>query len=65
MEHTIGQLAGEVHDFLEEAEEASLSKISREVEGSQSKVNMAVGWLAREGNLEFVDLGRGTGARLR
>jgi hypothetical protein len=65
MEHTIGQLAGEVHEFLEEAEEASLSKISREVDGSQSKVNMAVGWLAREGNLEFVDLGRGTGARLR
>ncbi|MEF8880562.1 MAG: winged helix-turn-helix domain-containing protein [Candidatus Nanohaloarchaea archaeon] len=65
MEHTIGQLAGEVHDFLEEAEEASLSKISREVEGSQSKVNMAVGWLAREGKLEFVDIGRGTGARLR
>ncbi|EHK02464.1 hypothetical protein HRED_04383 [Candidatus Haloredivivus sp. G17] len=65
MEHTIGELAGDVHEFLEEAEEASLSKISREVEGSQSKVNMAVGWLAREGNLEFIDLGRGTGARLK
>jgi hypothetical protein len=65
MEHTIGELAGDVHEFLEEAEEPSLSKISREVEGSQSKVNMAVGWLAREGNLEFIDLGRGTGARLK
>ncbi|MFP4038346.1 MAG: winged helix-turn-helix domain-containing protein [Candidatus Nanohaloarchaea archaeon] len=65
MEHTIGELAGEVYDFLEEAGEASLSQISREVEGPQSKVNMAVGWLAREGNLEFVDLGRGTGVRLK
>ena len=55
MEHTIGELAGE----------ASLSKISREIEGSQSKVNMAIGWLAREGKLEFTDLGRGTGARLK
>lgn len=65
MEHTIGELAGEVHSFLEEVEEASLSQVSREVEGSQSKVNMALGWLAREGKLEFTDLGRGTGARLR
>jgi len=65
MEHIIGELAGDVYEFLEEVEEASLSKISREVEGSQSKVNMAVGWLAREDNLEFVDLGRGTGARLK
>jgi uncharacterized protein YjbJ (UPF0337 family) len=65
MEETIGELAGEVHRYLEGVEEASLSKISREVEGSQSKVNMAVGWLAREGNLDFVDMGRGTGARLR
>lgn len=65
MEHTIGELAGEVYSFLEGAEEASLSKISCEIEGSQSKVNMAIGWLAREGKLEFTDLGRGTGARLK
>ena len=64
MEDVIGNLAGEVHDFLQEREEASLSKISREVEGPQSKVNMAIGWLAREGNLEFIDLDRGTGVRL-
>jgi len=65
MEHTIGELAGEVHNFLEEVEEASLSQVSREVDGSQSKVNMALGWLAREGKLEFTDMGRGTGARLK
>ncbi len=65
MEHTIGELAGKVHNYLEEVEEASISKISREVDGSQSKVNMAVGWLAREGKLDFVELNRGTGARLR
>lgn len=65
MEDVIGSLAGEVHDFLQEKEEASVSKISREVEGPRSKVNMAVGWLAREGNLEFIDLDRGTRVRLR
>lgn len=53
MEHTIGELAGEVHKFLQEAGETSLTKISREAEGSQSKVNMAVGWLAREGKLVY------------
>lgn len=65
MEHTIGELAGEVYEFLEDREQASVSRISREIEGSQSKVNMAIGWLAREGNLEFVDLGRGNGVRLK
>ena len=64
MEDVIGSLAGEVHDFLKEKEEASLSKISREVEGPQSKVNMAIGWLAREGNFEFVELDRGTKVKL-
>jgi len=64
MEHRIGELAGKVHSFLEEEGEASLSKVSRSVEGPRSKVDMAIGWLAREDNLEFVDVDRGTRVRL-
>lgn len=65
MQDTIGQLAGHVWDFLEEEEQASVSAISRAIDAPQTKVNMAIGWLAKEGKLEFVSKGRGTAVSLR
>ena len=65
MEDTIGELAGHVWDFLEEEEEASVSAVSRAVDAPQTKVNMAIGWLARENKLEFVTEGRGTSIQLQ
>ncbi|MFB6204257.1 MAG: winged helix-turn-helix domain-containing protein [Candidatus Nanohaloarchaea archaeon] len=61
----MGDLAGEVWDYLQEEDESSLSGVSRAIDAPQSKVNMALGWLAREGKLDFVDNGRGTSVRLR
>lgn len=65
MEDRIGKLAGEVWNFLQEKEEASVSQIAKSVEGSRSKVNMAVGWLAREDKLEFIEVNRGNRVRLK
>ena len=65
MENIIGKLAGRVYEFLEEIEEASVSKVTKTVEGPSSKVYMAIGWLARENKLEFIEKGRGTGIRLK
>lgn len=65
MEHIIGELAGKVYHFLEEVEEATLSDIAKNVEGSSTKVNMAIGWLAREEKLLFNTEGRGTLISLR
>lgn len=60
MEDEIGEVAGEVWSFLDENEECSVSAIASEIDFPRSKVNMAIGWLAREDNLEFVDEARGT-----
>ncbi len=65
MQERIGKLAGKVYHYLEQADEPSVSKVTREVEGSGTKIYMAIGWLAKEGKLEFIENGRGTSVRLR
>jgi DNA-binding IclR family transcriptional regulator len=60
MEDRIGELAGDVWDHLQEKGEQSVSAVSRALDAPQTKVNMALGWLAREGKLEFNAEGRGT-----
>ena len=64
MEERVGELAGYVWRFLEDEGESSISSVGEAVDAPRSKVNMAIGWLAREGKLEFVDNGRGTSVRL-
>ena len=54
MEYEIGVTAGKVYQFLSSDAPASISEIKKGVEGSKSQViDMAVGWLAREGKLNF------------
>ncbi len=65
MQQKIGKLAGKVYSFLEENGESSMSEITKAVKGPKSKVNMAIGWLAREDNLKFVKKGNGTGIKLK
>lgn len=64
MEDKIGELAGYVWRFLEDEGESSFSAIADAVDAPRSKVSMAIGWLAREGKLEFNDEGRGSSIRL-
>lgn len=61
----IGFAAGRVWHYLRECQPVSLSRLGREVEGGQALVLMAVGWLAREGKIEFAREGRAALVRLR
>lgn len=65
MNDRIGEIAGEVYDVLEDKGKSSLSALSDAVDAPRSRVNMAIGWLAREDNLEFDDEGRGTHLELK
>jgi hypothetical protein len=65
MEDEIGELAGEIWDFLEESGESSLTQVNDAVEAPRSRVNMAIGWLAREDKLVFNDQGRGVSVGLK
>jgi hypothetical protein len=52
-EESIGKTAGKVWTYLHDHGKASLSGIERSVGAPRGMVLMAVGWLAREGKLEF------------
>lgn len=64
MQDRIGEVAGFVWDFLEAEGESSVTAVTEAVDVPATKVYMAIGWLAQEGKLEFVDGGRGTSVRL-
>lgn len=65
MQERIGEVAGEVWDVLEDEGESSVSAIVKALDAPRSRVHMAVGWLAREDKLEFIDKGRGNAVRLQ
>ncbi|WEL19608.1 winged helix-turn-helix domain-containing protein [Candidatus Nanohalococcus occultus] len=65
MNKRIGELAGKVWNHLEEEGETSLTQVSNSFEAPKAKVDMAIGWLAKEGKLEFVDKNRGQAINLR
>tara|TARA_R110002095_G_scaffold98386_3_gene86504 strand:- start:7594 stop:7827 length:234 start_codon:yes stop_codon:yes gene_type:complete len=50
---SIGIVAGAVWQYLSEHEPVTLSKLSREIEAPRDLVMQAVGWLGREGKIEF------------
>lgn len=56
---TVGQAAGQVWQFLRDEGKSSVSAIERGVDASGREVQMAIGWLAREGKVEFSDESRG------
>ncbi len=65
MEEKVGELAGYVWRYLEEVGEASPSQITKDVDAAQTKVYMAMGWLAREDKIVFNTEGRGSKVRLK
>lgn len=54
----IGQTAGAVYRFLEQNGDSTLAQIKKGVAASADIVTMALGWLAREEKLRFVQTGR-------
>lgn len=65
MNRRIGELAGEVWEHLEENGETSLTQVSNTINAPKSKVDMAIGWLAKEDKLDFIDKSRGKAVKLR
>lgn len=50
---SIGNMAGIVWKHLDDHGAVTLSKLAREIDGPRDLVMQAVGWLAREGKLQF------------
>ncbi len=49
----IGNVAGAIWHYLENNNEASVTKLTREIGENERTVLMGVGWLAREGKIDF------------
>jgi hypothetical protein len=61
----IGQVAGEVWHLLSANGGQSLAAIKKSIDGPSELVMAGVGWLAREGKLEFASSGRSLKVSLR
>ena len=66
MNYYIGEAAGKVYEFLEEQKnnEATISKIQKELDLSENFVNMGIGWLSHEGKVDLAGKGARTKVRL-
>ena len=56
----IGNVAGAIWHYLEENSEATVTKLTRELGETERTVLMGIGWLAREGKLDFEKRKQGT-----
>lgn len=65
VEKAIGLAAGEVWRYLHRVGEATPNRIAKETGLSDKEVQRAIGWLAREGKLEFHFKGRREILRLK
>ena len=64
MHHQIGLTAGEVYHHLDQHEEASLNDLKKHLKRTPAMIQMAVGWLAREGKVQLSKKGAGYLVRL-
>ena len=60
MLENIGSVAGAIWHYLEDNDEATVTKLTREIGENERTVLMGVGWLAREGKLDFEQRKQGT-----
>lgn len=60
MLESIGSIAGAIWHYLEDNTEATITKLTREIGETERTVLMGVGWLAREGKLDFEQRKQGT-----
>ena len=49
----IGNIAGAIWHYLKENNEATVTKLTRELGETERTILMGIGWLAREGKLDF------------
>jgi len=60
MLNDIGKVAGAIWHYLETNTEATVTKLTREIGETERTVLMGIGWLAREGKLDFEKRKQGT-----
>ena len=60
MSDNIGNVAGTIWNYLKANNEATVTKITREIGETKRSVLMGIGWLAREGKLDFNQRKQGT-----
>lgn len=60
MLENIGSVAGAIWHYLEDNDETTITKLTRELGETERTVLMGVGWLAREGKLDFERRKQGT-----
>jgi len=53
MSDTIGAAAGTIWEYLEKNGATSVSKVTKETGISKNDAQRAIGWLAKEGKLNF------------
>ncbi len=53
MSDTIGAAAGKIWEYLEKNGATSVSKVTKETGISKNDAQRAIGWLAKEGKLNF------------
>lgn len=56
--HAIGDMAGEIWEYLSSHGPTPISKVVREVGGSRDLVHQGIGWLAREKKIQIEENGR-------
>ena len=54
----IGETAGKIYKTLERKGEMTLAKLLGEVGADEALFNQAIGWLARENNINFGKVGK-------
>lgn len=66
MNYYIGEAAGKVWEFLNEQknQEATISKLDKELGLDENFVRMGIGWLAQEGKADLSGKGARTKVRL-
>jgi len=65
MFQVIGETSGEIWRLLKAEGPLSLSAIVGKINQPQTTVYMGIGWLAREGKLEFTKTNRGMSISLK
>lgn len=60
MIESIGETAGEIWEYLNSNGDSTLPNLKRKLDLKPDQAIMAIGWLAREDKIKFVDQGKTT-----
>lgn len=56
----IGFAAGDIYEFLAENGETAITRLTKEIDHPNRRIDQALGWLARENKVQFTQVKRST-----